>query len=144
MADTLQFEIVTPSKLVLSRTAELVVIPGEDGNFGVLPGHAPMLSSLRPGTIEIRDMKLTVIEEIFVEGGFAEVTGDRCTVLAEEALSLAALSRETAEARLKAAHDLVMSATTPGARAIGERDVAAAEAMIAAIEMREKGGRGGH
>ena len=55
MAATLQFEIVTPSKSMLSQPVELVIIPGAAGNFGVMPGHAPLLSMLRPGTIEIRD-----------------------------------------------------------------------------------------
>ncbi len=85
MAETFVFEIVTPGRMTLSRPAEMVVIPGEAGNFGVLPGHSPMLSTLRPGTVEIREQNLKILEQIFVEQGFAEVTTERCTVLAEEA-----------------------------------------------------------
>ena len=61
MADTFKFEIVTPAKAVLAENAELVIIPGAAGDFGVLPGHAALLSTLRPGTIEIRDKALKVL-----------------------------------------------------------------------------------
>ena len=100
MADTFEFEIVAPAASMLSEPAELVIIPGAEGNFGVMPGHAPLLSMLRPGTIEIRDRSLKVLEQIFVEGGFAEVTPERCTILAEEALPVREITREEAETRL--------------------------------------------
>ncbi len=134
---TFLFEIITPTRAFLSRQAEMVVIPGADGNFGVLPSHAPLLSSLRPGTIEIRDRALNVLDEIFVESGFAEVTPERCTVLAEEALMVEDISREDAEERLKRAHDALMLADTFGLRLSAERDVRAAEAMLAAVEARK-------
>ena len=105
MAETFLFEIVTPAQMMMSEQAELVVLPGGDGNFGVLPGHAPLLSTLRPGTIEIRDENLKVLDQIFVEEGFAEVTSERCTVLAEEAMRVNEITRDDAEERLKRAHD---------------------------------------
>jgi F-type H+-transporting ATPase subunit epsilon len=138
MADTFQFEIVTPAASMLSQSAELVILPGGAGNFGVLPGHAPLLSTLRPGTIEIRDRSLKVLEQIFVEGGFAEVTPERCTILAEEALPVRDISRDDAEARLKRAHDALMVAETLGVRLSAEQDVRAAEAMCEAIDACEK------
>ena len=138
MADTFEFEIVTPAAPMLSQPAELVIIPGAAGNFGVMPGHAPTLSTLRPGTIEIRDRSLKVLEQIFVEGGFAEVTPERCTILAEEALPVAEITREEAEMRLKRAHDALMLADTFGVRVTAEHDVRAAEAMVEAVEAYEK------
>lgn len=113
---------------------ELVIVPGAGGNFGVLPGHAPMLSTLRPGVIEIRDKALAVIDQIFVDGGFAEVTPERTTVLAEEAVAVKDITREDAEERLKRAHDALMVADTFGVRVVAERDLKAAEAMIEAYE----------
>jgi F-type H+-transporting ATPase subunit epsilon len=139
MADTFVFEIVTPGRMMLSRPAEMVVIPGEAGNFGVLPGHSPMLSTLRPGTVEIREQNLKILEQIFVEQGFAEVTTERCTVLAEEAVLVKEITRDEAENRLKLAHDAPMAADTPGTRLGAERELRAAEAMLAALDAYEKG-----
>jgi F-type H+-transporting ATPase subunit epsilon len=136
--ETFLFEIITPAKAYLSEPAELVIIPGAAGNFGVLPQHAPLLSSLRPGTIEIRERNLKVLRQIFVEGGFCEVTPQRCTVLAEEAIDIRELSRDQAEARLKRAHDAMMVGEAFHVRLAAERDVRAAEAMLAAIEEYER------
>jgi F-type H+-transporting ATPase subunit epsilon len=101
MADRIQFELVTPERLIVSSEVEMVVVPGSEGNFGVLPGHAPLISTLRPGTIDIYEAR-AVTERIFVVGGIAEVTKERCTVLADEAippdaLDRAALDRELTE-----------------------------------------------
>ena len=144
MADTFQFEIVTPAKPILSEDAELVIIPGAAGDFGVLPGHAALLSTLRPGTIEIRDKAMKVLQRFFIEGGFAEVTPERCTILAEEALPVAEIGRDEAEARLKRAHDALMLANTLGVRTEAERDVRGAEAMLAAVDAYESGMLRGH
>ena len=144
MADTFAFEIVTPAASMLSLQAELVIIPGEAGNFGVLPGHAPLLSTLRPGTIEVRDKSLKVLDQIFVEGGFAEVTPERCTILAEEATPVKNITREEAEERLKRAHDALMVSQNLGVRVTAERDVRAAEAMVEAVETYEKASIRGH
>lgn len=144
MADTFQFEIVTPAVSLLSQPAELVIVPGADGDFGVMPGHAPLLSTLRPGTIDIRDRSLKILEQYFVEGGFAEVTPERCSILAEEALPVGKITRDEAETRLKRAHDALMIASL-GVRVTAERDIRAAEAMVAAVDAYERGqghGRG--
>ena len=138
MADTFLFEIVTPAEPMFSDQVALVVVPGAGGNFGVLPGHALMLSTLRPGVIEIRDKALAVLEQIFVDGGFAEVTPERTTVLAEEAIDVREITREDAEERLKRAHDALMVADTFGVRIVAERDLKAAEAMIEAYEAFER------
>lgn len=88
MAETTKFELVSPERLVLSRDVEMVVVPGSEGYFGVLPRHAPMISTLSAGVIDIYQGG-AVVDRIFVAGGFAEVTETRCTVLAEEAVALA-------------------------------------------------------
>jgi F-type H+-transporting ATPase subunit epsilon len=136
--ETILFEIVTPARSVYSDQVELVVFPGEGGNFGVLPGHAPLLSTLRPGTIEVRSKDLKIRERIFVEGGFVEVTPDRCVLLAEEAMPVEDISRDEAEERLKRAHDAMMVSETFGVRLLAERDKRAAEAMIEALESYER------
>ena len=87
MAATLEFELVSPEKLLVSEAVEMVVVPGAEGDIGVLPGHAPLITALRLGVICIFANKV-VVRRIFVAGGFAEVTAQRCTVLAEEAARL--------------------------------------------------------
>jgi F-type H+-transporting ATPase subunit epsilon len=100
MADRVQFELVTPERLVLSEMVEMVVVPGTEGNFGVLPGHAPLISSVRPGMIEIYEGQ-TVTRQIFVVSGIAEVTPEGCTVLADEAVSPDTLDRTAIEEDLR-------------------------------------------
>ena len=86
----LHFELVSPERLLLSEDVAEVDIPGTDGDMGILPGHAPVLSTLRPGVITVtRDSGQK--DRIFVRGGFAEVNPQGLTVLAETAIPLAEL-----------------------------------------------------
>ena len=110
MAETFQFELVSPARLVLSEEVEAVVVPGSEGYFQVLPGHAPFMSTVRPGFIEVKRADGT--ERIFVRGGFADSNSSGLTVLAEEAVSADELGVETIdnaiseiEAALDAARD---------------------------------------
>jgi F-type H+-transporting ATPase subunit epsilon len=124
MAEKLQFELVSPEKLLLSEAVGMVVVPGSEGNFGVLPGHALFISTVRPGVIEVyEDNKVS--ERIFVSGGFAEVTNERCTVLADEALPLASLDRLGLEADAKSLDSTIAALSDQSARLAGaERDTA--------------------
>lgn len=134
MADKTQFELVSPERLLISKAVDMVVVPGSEGDFGVLPDHAPLISSVRPGVIAVFDGG-QVTDRIFVAGGFAEVTGERCTVLAEQAIPLAELDRGRIEGELKDARDDLTDAKTDTDRAAAERAVAVAEAkMVAATE----------
>lgn len=131
MTDTVQFELVSPAKLLLSEDVEMVVVPGGEGDFGVLPGHTPMLTTVRPGIIDIYEND-KIAKRIFVEGGFAEVSETRCAVLAEEAIALDELNRDHAEERLQKANDDLQAADNDVARKNAERELRAAEAMVAA------------
>jgi F-type H+-transporting ATPase subunit epsilon len=131
MADKTQFELVSPERLLISKAVDMVVVPGTEGDFGVLPDHAPLISSVRPGVIAVFEGG-QVTDRIFVAGGFAEVTGERCTVLAEQAMPLAELDRGRVEAELKDARDDLTDAKTDTDRAAAERAVAVAEAKMAA------------
>src|SRR5712671_2772193 len=99
MPDRVQFELVSPERLIVSAEVEMVVVPGTEGNFGVLPGHAPLISTIRPGTIDIYEGR-AITERIFVVGGIAEVTPERCTVLADEAMAPESLNRGELDAEL--------------------------------------------
>jgi len=84
----LNVELVTPEELVFSDDAKMVVVPGISGDFGVLGGHAPLISSLRPGVIDIYDSATNISKSIFVSTGFAEVTAERCTILARQSIDV--------------------------------------------------------
>ena len=79
----LHFELVTPARLVRSEDVYMVVVPGAEGEFGVLEGHAPFMSTVRDGAIKVYRTKGAAPEEIQVQGGFAEVGASGLTVLAE-------------------------------------------------------------
>lgn len=100
MADKIAFELVSPERVLVSQDADMVIVPGMAGDFGVLAGHQPLISSLRPGIVEVHDEGAET-RRIFVDGGFAEVTGDRCAVLAEDAAPLEDLNRSDIEGRIK-------------------------------------------
>jgi F-type H+-transporting ATPase subunit epsilon len=127
MADRVQFELVTPERLILSTEVEMVVVPGTEGNFGVLPGHAPLISTIRPGNIEIYENRV-VTQRIFIVSGIAEVTPERCTVLAEEAMDPATLDRAAIEAELQVVEGNLPSLQEQVGRATGtDRDRLVAE-----------------
>ncbi|MCK9993535.1 MAG: F-type H+-transporting ATPase subunit epsilon [Alphaproteobacteria bacterium] len=118
MADRLTFELVSPERLLLSAQVDMVVVPGTEGEFGVLAGHAPLVSTLRPGVISVHDEK--TIQRIFVRGGFAEVTPAGLTVLAEEAIDLASIDQAGLEARIKNAEEDVADAASEPVRAAAQ------------------------
>lgn len=128
--EKVQFELVSPEELLVEEAVEMVVIPGEEGDFGVLPRHAPMLSTVRPGVISIYEND-SVRDRIFVAGGFAEVTPERCTVLAEMALPVEDIDRGDAEQKLSDARDDLKDAKDELERRAAERQIAAYEAMLA-------------
>ncbi len=115
MAGTFRFELVTPERMALSEDVGQVVVPGVEGDFTVLAGHAPVISALRPGVIDVTlpDARRT---RIFVKGGFAEVDADHLTVLAERALDVEAMDAATVAAELAAAEADLASATTDAGR----------------------------
>ena len=83
--EKLSLEVVAPEKMVMSKTVDMVTISGTEGDFGVLPGHAALVSSIRPGFLEIEADKET--EKMFIGGGFIEVLEDKVSILATEVLS---------------------------------------------------------
>ena len=117
--EKVQFELVSPEKLLLSEEVDMVVVPGSEGDFGVLPRHAPLISTVRPGVIAVHQGG-EVTDRVFVAGGFAEVTPERCTVLAEEAMPVAELDRAAAEQSLQNAREDLEDSKTDQ-----ERDAAA-------------------
>jgi len=100
MAETTLFELVSPERLILSKDVSMVVVPGSEGLFGVLPRHTSMLSALAPGVIDVYEDDI-ITERLFVVNGFAEVTGDRCTVLAEDVIPIEELDPDELEKKIE-------------------------------------------
>lgn len=92
MAEPFKFDLVSPERLLLSAEVEQVVVPGSEGYFTVLKGHAPFMATLRPGVVDVINGNLT--ERIFVRGGFADVNASGLTILAEQAIPLAEVNAE--------------------------------------------------
>jgi F-type H+-transporting ATPase subunit epsilon len=140
MAERLLFELVSPERLLVSEEVEMVVVPGTEGNFGVLKGHSLLISTLRPGVIDVyQNERNAITDRIFVAGGFAEVTPERCTVLADEAVEVSDLDATAVEANIRALEgareNLRGTSDDEGRRELAqvERDIAVSEAKLQAI-----------
>jgi len=131
MAETTEFELVTPEKLVFSERAEMVVVPGSEGLFAAMPRHAPFLSTLKPGVLEVYEGG-KVKQRIFVAGGFAEVTPERLTVLAERAVPVSDIDRAAVEQRIKDLRDDLAAAKSEGEKRVVQDSLDAAQAELLA------------
>jgi F-type H+-transporting ATPase subunit epsilon len=116
MADTIHLDLVSPERLLLSDDVDMVTMPGADGYFGVLKGHAPVMASLKPGIIEIKGGAEDGLR-IFVRGGFAEVSAGEVTVLAEEAIPMSEIDAAALDQRIKNTEEDLGLAKTDAERA---------------------------
>ena len=114
MAGTFKFELVSPERVILSEDAEQVIVPGRDGDFGVLAGHAPVISTLRPGVLDIT--LPAGKRRVFVKGGFAEVDPSRLTILAQSAIDLDNAGASAISDELASAEGLLSEAKDDQAR----------------------------
>ncbi|MGD8327130.1 MAG: F0F1 ATP synthase subunit epsilon [Sphingomonadales bacterium] len=112
MAALVTFELVSPERLLASMQASQVVVPGEEGDFGVLSGHMPVMSTLRPGVVEVSEDGKAEPTKLFVGGGFVEVADDRVTILAEDALALTDADAEKTARDLSDAREDLADAKT--------------------------------
>ena len=142
----ISFRLVMPERELVNIEADMVVVPGVEGDFGAMHGHAPLISIVRPGVLEV--IQGSKVEQRFmVVGGFAEVTPERCTVLADEAVPLSSLDRGNLDQQQKSLEGTVASLRDQVARAIegidrdriagelraAERRLAVANAKLAAL-----------
>jgi len=127
----LSFRLVMPERELLNIEADMVVVPGAEGDFGVLHGHAPLISTVRPGVLEV--IQGTKVEQRFmVVGGFAEVTPERCTVLADEAVPFEQVTAEQLAERQRAAERDLADAATDAEKAAAHKAVAVAKDLLRA------------
>ncbi len=116
------FRLVMPERELLNTEADMVVVPGSEGDFGVLPGHAPLISTVRPGVLEV--YQGTKVEQRFlIAGGFAEVTPERCTVLAEEAAPFEQVTGDQLAERERAAEVSLSDASTDAETAAAQKNL---------------------
>ncbi len=130
--DKVAFELASPEALLTSVSVDMVIVPGAEGDFGVLPGHAPFISTVRAGVIDVYEGD-KIDQRIFVADGFAEVNERGCTVLSSEAYPVDTLDRGEVEERLKAAQDELTDADSDDERDKAEAEIAVCEAMLVAI-----------
>jgi F-type H+-transporting ATPase subunit epsilon len=115
-----------PERELLATEADMVVVPGSEGDFGVLHGHAPLISTVRAGVLEV--IQGNKVEQRFmVAGGIAEVTPERCTVLADEATPFEQVTAEQLAERERAAERDIVDAVTDAERAAAAKDLAVAK-----------------
>ncbi|HEY3777980.1 MAG TPA: F0F1 ATP synthase subunit epsilon [Rhizomicrobium sp.] len=101
MTDKIAFDLVSPERLLLSDEADMVTVPGSEGDFGVLAGHMPLISTLRPGVIEISRGTASGNSRFFVLGGFVEASPAKLTILAEEAIPIDKIDSSVLEQRIR-------------------------------------------
>ena len=114
MAGTFKFELVSPERILLSEDAEQVIVPGMEGQFTVLAGHAPVISTLRPGVLDAQVAGGR--RRVFVRGGFAEVGPDRLTVLAQHMLDLDDMDGERLALEVRSAEQSLAEAKDDSSR----------------------------
>jgi F-type H+-transporting ATPase subunit epsilon len=131
MADKLHFSLVSPERELFAGDVDHVVVPGAEGEFGVLAHHAPFMTTLRPGALRI--LSETGEQRIFVNGGFADVTPAGLTVLAEDAVDLADIDPAKLEQDVKDCVDDVKDASDEGRRAAALARLSRLEALRAAL-----------
>jgi F-type H+-transporting ATPase subunit epsilon len=119
------FRLVMPEREILATEEDMVVVPGSEGDFGVLHGHAPLISTVRPGVLEVFQGN-KVDKRFIVVGGFAEVTPERCTVLADEAVPFEEATPDLLAERERAAERDITDAGNDAERAAAEKALAVA------------------
>ena len=101
MKSTISFDLVSPVQLVFNDKAGMVIVPGKEGDIGVLPGHSKLLSSLRPGRVMVYGEDKQLLKSFFISAGFVEINPKKCIVLAEEVSEISALDKNTIEKQIK-------------------------------------------
>ncbi len=106
------FSLISPERVLLERPVSMAVLPGIEGDMGILPNHSPLITLLRPGTITLYDQE-EITMKMFVEGGFAEVTPETCTVLVTAGIPVDRLNKDTLDIEIQTLLDNKAHSSTP-------------------------------
>ena len=98
---TISFDLVSPENLIFNDDVGTIIVPGKDGDLGVLPGHSQVMSSLRPGRVMVYSEDKNLVKSFFVSGGFAEINPEKCIVLAESVVELNSLDKSSIEKQIQ-------------------------------------------
>ena len=98
---TISFDLVSPENLIFNDEVGMIIVPGKDGDFGVLPGHSKVMSSLRPGRVMVYGEGKNLLKAFFVSGGFVEVNPEKCIVLAESVDEINSLEKSSIEKEIQ-------------------------------------------
>jgi F-type H+-transporting ATPase subunit epsilon len=133
MAHTIRVDVVSAEEQIFSGDAEFVVLPGVEGELGIYPRHAPLLTQIKPGAVRIKIPGQASDELVFVQGGFLEVQPTRVTVLADTAIRAKDLDEVAAMAAKKAAEEAKQNKTSREEIAQAEAELSIAVAQLEAI-----------
>ncbi len=97
----ISFDLVSPENLIFNDEVGMIIVPGKDGDLGILPGHSKVMSSLRPGRVMVYGENKSLLKSFFVSGGFAEINPEKCIVLAESVEDLSSLEKSLVEKEIK-------------------------------------------
>jgi len=97
----ISFDLVSPENLIYNDKVGMIIVPGKDGDLGILPGHSKVISTLRPGRVMIYGEDKNLIKSFFVSGGFAEINPEKCIVLAENVDELSSLEKSLVEKEIQ-------------------------------------------
>ncbi|MBY0501209.1 MAG: ATP synthase F1 subunit epsilon [Alphaproteobacteria bacterium] len=134
---TFSFSLVSPEKVLLEQDVSMVVIPGLEGDIGVLPGHAPLLTLLRPGVVKVYEEE-KILVKIFVDGGFSEITPERCMTLVTEGIPLESLDKASLEIEIKNLLEDLNDSQTAEERKEADRNLEISRAKLLEIMAYQK------
>ena len=120
MNNKINFDFVSPEASIVSSEVEMVLIPGIDGDAGILPNHSPFMTTLRQGIVEVTFQEGNV-KRYLVEGGFADITQDKMTILAENSLNLSDLDSNTLKNEIEIINEKLVSAVDNEKNLLDER-----------------------
>lgn len=132
MSDVLQLKIISPSAIVLDTHVAQVEIPGTEGDFGVLPHHAPFFSMIRPGVISVY-FQDGFVRRYFAAAGYADVSTEGCTILSDHLQEMTEIQKKDADDALHAAREALTNAETDAEKHAAQKLVATAEALVLAV-----------
>ena len=132
MTHAFHLQIISPAELVMDAHVKMVEIPGSEGDFGVLPEHAPFFSMIRPGVIHVH-LGDGAHRRFFAAAGYADVTPVSCTILSDHIQDLTDISKADAAEALAAAQQALTTAQTNQEKAAAQKLVTAAEALVTAV-----------
>jgi len=132
---SIQFELVSPEEKLVSGPVHMVLIPGVEGEFGVLAGHASLVASLKAGVVELHKEEGGETRKIFIAGGFADVTGEQCTVLAEEAVNVSDLDLADLQQQVSNLNEDISTAKEEADKARIEKRLELVEAKLSAVSV---------